>query len=566
MAAHILVADAEGGYAFRHALLREVVHDDLLPGERTELHSVLARALEKRIEDGDTGAHITAQAAHHWMAAGDQAAALVAAVRAAGAAERVDAYAEAHALLERALGLWRHVDDPEALIATTRVDLLLRAAHAAEESGEGARFEALLRAALDLLDPAREPYRVASVLSHLHSIQWELNRQDESIETIDRALSLLDGCEPSRELAGLLAAKARARMLQARNREAIEAGREALEVARTVDDVAAEAQALNAIGVALAAARRVDEGIAALREGHALARERGLLEYLERSSVNLADTLHNNARSEEALEVAREGLEEARDRKRQHIWLAFLVAEIEFDTGDWRGAAAAMPDQRRRYWGTTLLNYAPAADRAGARARRGGRGARRARRRRSRGGRLDGAAVPRSARSSSSGAGAAGGRRRSARGARSTRRSTGSNSVRRTSPGSLWRRLPASVSRPMRRSARETVATRTPSAPRESARRRWPTACEWRHTTAAPSWKPSSRSPRPSLPGPRVAATPRCGRRRPRPGTASDAPIPRPMPAGARRRRWSRRATERARRGRPMPRSNPRADSGAGGS
>jgi predicted ATPase len=114
-ASHILIAGAEGNYAYRHALLREVVHDNLLPGERTRFHSVLARALEERIEAGDSGAHITAQAAHHWMAAGDQAAAVAAAARAAEAAERVDAYAEAHSLFERALGLWDRVDDPETL-------------------------------------------------------------------------------------------------------------------------------------------------------------------------------------------------------------------------------------------------------------------------------------------------------------------------------------------------------------------------------------------------------------------------------------------------------------------
>jgi DNA-binding CsgD family transcriptional regulator/tetratricopeptide (TPR) repeat protein len=355
--AHILVASAEGGYAFRHALLREVVHDDLLPGERTELHAILARALEERIAAGDAGAHITAQAAHHWMAAGDQRAALAAAVRAAGAAERVDAYAEAHALLERALGLWNHIEDPEALVGTTRVDLLLRAAEAADVSGEGTRFEALLQGALDLLDPAREPRQVASLLWRLHRIQWELNRQDESIDTIDRALALLEPFEPTGELAALLAAKARARMLQARNREAIDAGREALEVARSVGDAAAEAQALNAIGVALAAARQVDEGIAALRAGRALALEKGLTEAIDRSSINLADTLHHSARSDEALAVAREGLEEARRHDRGHTWLALQLAEIEFETGDWRAAAAALPAQRRRYWGTTLVNY-----------------------------------------------------------------------------------------------------------------------------------------------------------------------------------------------------------------
>ena len=73
----------------------------------------LARALEDRIEAGEGGAHITAQAAYHWASAGDQPQALAAAVRAALAAERVNAFGEAQALFERALALWERVPDPE---------------------------------------------------------------------------------------------------------------------------------------------------------------------------------------------------------------------------------------------------------------------------------------------------------------------------------------------------------------------------------------------------------------------------------------------------------------------
>src|ERR671914_670781 len=252
------------------------VDHDLLAGERTRFHSVLARALEDRIESGDGGAHITAQAAHHWLAAGDQAAALAAAVRAGKAAERVDAYAEAHALFERALGLWDRVDDPEALAESGRRELLLRAASAADLGHEMGRFEALVKSALELVDPESEPKRAASMLTQLHRAQWELGRQDDSIDTLDRALALLDSCEDTGERAELLARKSRARMLQSRNRDAIEAGREALVVARSVGDRNAEMLALTSIGVALAAAREVDEGIATLREALALAREHGL--------------------------------------------------------------------------------------------------------------------------------------------------------------------------------------------------------------------------------------------------------------------------------------------------
>jgi DNA-binding CsgD family transcriptional regulator/tetratricopeptide (TPR) repeat protein len=356
-ASNILVANAEGMYAYRHALLREVVHDDLLPGERTRFHSVLARALEDRIEAGDAGAHITAQAAHHWMAAGDQAAALAAAVRAAEAAERVDAYAEAHSLFERALGLWDRVEDPEALAKSGRRELLMRAASAADLGDEPGRFEALVKSALELIDPEGEPKLAASMLTQLHRAQWELGRQDESIETLDRALALLDSCEDSGERAELLARKSRARMLQARNQDAIAAGREALVVARSVGDRSAEMLALTSIGVALAAAREVDEGIATLREALALVREHGFIDHVGRATINLADVLHLEGRSDEALQVAREGLQEVRAAGLTATWSALLVAEIEFNLGNWQAAAAAMPDERRRYWGSTLLNH-----------------------------------------------------------------------------------------------------------------------------------------------------------------------------------------------------------------
>ena len=64
---NVIVADARGRYQFRHALLREVVHDDLLPGEHAELHLALARALEHQAEETGEDALITAGIAHHYL-------------------------------------------------------------------------------------------------------------------------------------------------------------------------------------------------------------------------------------------------------------------------------------------------------------------------------------------------------------------------------------------------------------------------------------------------------------------------------------------------------------------
>src|SRR5919198_937036 len=77
------------GQRLDHELLREVVADDLLPGERSALDLALASALEGRAERDGMSVYLAAGIAHHYTAAGDQPAALRANVRAADAAERV---------------------------------------------------------------------------------------------------------------------------------------------------------------------------------------------------------------------------------------------------------------------------------------------------------------------------------------------------------------------------------------------------------------------------------------------------------------------------------------------
>jgi hypothetical protein len=79
----VLVTDADGAsYAFRHALLREAVYDDLLAGERLRTHAALARALADRPELAGDGVGVAAELAHHWLAGGELGSAFSASVRA----------------------------------------------------------------------------------------------------------------------------------------------------------------------------------------------------------------------------------------------------------------------------------------------------------------------------------------------------------------------------------------------------------------------------------------------------------------------------------------------------
>ena len=67
LAAQVIVADGDG-YAFRHALIQEMVHDELLPSERAALHARYADALEARLTSQP---ELAAEVAEHRMQARD---------------------------------------------------------------------------------------------------------------------------------------------------------------------------------------------------------------------------------------------------------------------------------------------------------------------------------------------------------------------------------------------------------------------------------------------------------------------------------------------------------------
>jgi predicted ATPase len=147
VAHQILVTHADGTYAFRHALVGEAIYEDLLPGERTQLHARLADVLER--EPGLLGdvpvTTVRAELACHWRGAHDLPRALGASVEAGVAARRVFAYSEALRHLEKALEMWERVPDAEERAGMSRTDVLRAAAAVAGNAFEAARAVALQR-------------------------------------------------------------------------------------------------------------------------------------------------------------------------------------------------------------------------------------------------------------------------------------------------------------------------------------------------------------------------------------------------------------------------------------
>ena len=131
--AHVIVIDGDG-YAFRHAAFCEVIYDSLLPAERRKIHASFGKVLTQRPELGGPP-----ERAAHWTAVGDVERALPATIDAAMAAEKQHAPAEAQRYWERALDLWPARSEPAASVRLDRVELLDRAAEAANRSGAVAR-------------------------------------------------------------------------------------------------------------------------------------------------------------------------------------------------------------------------------------------------------------------------------------------------------------------------------------------------------------------------------------------------------------------------------------------
>ncbi|PKB30984.1 putative ATPase [Pseudonocardia alni] len=239
---HLLVPDPAPGaesYAFRHALLREAVHDDLLPAERVRLHARLTALLAGR--DDDPG--VAAALARHALAAHDLPRALAASVRAAEEAHRRHGPAEMLAHAERALELWSAVEDPERLTGVSESALTREAAWAASASGDPERGIALGARAVRVADLGEDPHARAGARRHYAMRLLDSGaRVDAAVAAATEAVELLAGGPPGTEPAWAHAVLARAHLNADHAEPAWSHARASLAVARAVHDTAPPAE------------------------------------------------------------------------------------------------------------------------------------------------------------------------------------------------------------------------------------------------------------------------------------------------------------------------------------
>jgi DNA-binding CsgD family transcriptional regulator/tetratricopeptide (TPR) repeat protein len=355
VAANVLLADSDG-YAFRHALIREAIHDELLPGERSQLHSRFAEVIgadPALVEPGST-VRAAVEQAHHWYAAHDTTRALVGAWQAADQAGRALAYAEQLAMLSRVLELWQQVPKAAQRIGAAHAAVLEAAAQAAEQAGEDDRGVMLAQAALREIDAGAEPVRAALLLKASGSLKWHLGRADYA-EDLREAVRLVPPDPPT---------SARARVLEALAHYTVRVyggwddpqlravAEEAVATARRVGDAATEAAALGTLACAQAIGEGVEPARALLARARAIASRASAWQALLSAAITESDMLQGAGLHEAAADVAREGLATAREHGFARTYgpiLASNLAEPLLSLGRWDEAGEVIQQALRLF-------------------------------------------------------------------------------------------------------------------------------------------------------------------------------------------------------------------------
>jgi tetratricopeptide (TPR) repeat protein len=302
----LLIVDPAGrGYAFRHALARAAVYEDLLPGERARLHRAYAETLEQHPSLAGPGIGVPAMLAHHWVAA-NLPKALAASVRAGDAVAAASAPAEAQRHYELALELWTEVPDARELAGRTCGELLDDAAHAAWHAGAADRSFALLDQALAEVGSGDDGRRLALLLAEKAQLMIDLGRDQDANVELERAVQLLPDT-PSTEGAKVLASLARAMLLSEDFVRATEAAERALHVAEAVGAIEQACDARMTISHALAHRGKTETALALQRAGLNDAKRGGFAWTAMRGYVNLSDTLLMLGRFDEVVATADEG-------------------------------------------------------------------------------------------------------------------------------------------------------------------------------------------------------------------------------------------------------------------
>ncbi|GAA0229632.1 helix-turn-helix transcriptional regulator [Saccharothrix mutabilis subsp. mutabilis] len=355
---HVLIVNRDEVYTFRHALLREAVYGDLLPGERVRLHSAYAARFAA---SSDRGA--AAALAHHALESHDLPRALRASVEAAQEAKRAGAPAEALRHLEQALKLWQAVPAEQRPEGVTEVGLLRRASWVAGTAGQPERAIAFARSGTKLVDGS-DPEEAAEMWRRFaQALQVVDGTENEKFAAIEQAWELVRDRPASTSRAWVLAVLAACWRHERKYAEAREFAEQAVRDGRASGTESAVADALATLGLldevtdTESARRHLEEAVACAMEVDAYSTEL-------RARYFLGLHYYDRGALVEAARAFDEGMERAKATgltwSAYGLELRILQVLTRYHVGRWDDAAVAAEPPGLRVSSTVSARLAAA--------------------------------------------------------------------------------------------------------------------------------------------------------------------------------------------------------------
>jgi len=308
----LLVVDATGrGFGFRHELARAAIHEDLLPGERAQLHKAYAEAIEEAPELAGSELDAVSMLAYHWLAGHDVPRALAASVRAGRAAAEAWAPSAAQRHFELALELWSQVPDAGERAGVNHSELLEAAAHSASRSGALDRALALVDEALGEVGHDGELEARATLLGRRGELLVDLGRDEEGLAVLEEAVGLLAPDSPSEASARVLGIYARSLARVDQIQRANELAQRALEAAQAVGATEEKLEAQMMLAQFMVYDGDVERGLELVGEVEQEATSAGFWWIATRSYNGLSDLQLMLGRFDEAIRSADQGMKVA---------------------------------------------------------------------------------------------------------------------------------------------------------------------------------------------------------------------------------------------------------------
>jgi DNA-binding CsgD family transcriptional regulator len=358
------VVDGIEVHAFRHTLLQEVVYASMISAERARLHGELAARLELQLGGLPTQPPWVIELARHWWSAGEMARAFPILVAAAQNAEHFLAFAEAHALYERALTARKHAaaqppnrrpigfgEPGRRTDGPTQRTLEESAAQTASLAGHPDRAAEIIG---ELLSPLAE--KPVALEARLGQYLWEAGQHEGAFKSYRSAIARLpETATPER--ASILRTAARTFLLAGKYQEAKQFATEAANTATQVGAVSDQIDALTTLGATLAHLGQADAAVAALAEARRIEEERQRVSRIQPRPSRIVDVLsgywgkavvlERAGESEQSAAAALAGLERARKLGVERAWGGLVgAAAVDelIDLGRWTEADNVLSD------------------------------------------------------------------------------------------------------------------------------------------------------------------------------------------------------------------------------